>query len=397
VRQAKIKYQFVTVSALIVAVTLSSKLFGAELELYRWPAIKGAAYYEGTATSGGQSYRFQTGGTKLLLEAGIEVKLVGFNRYGQPLNAKILPEHSAISQLPLPIPTAAVDSPPPSPTVPAEPSPVEDAENSSSSESTTEFQPTPEEVEKLAELDEEKKSAFSDASYRSLAIYLGFGRESISASGGSSVFEGAAGVGGSAIEFGVYLKEATGSPISLYLIGQGHNFTTDQSKSGESTDTEEKLTTSHQFIDIDAYAGYVVFQTHPASIEAYLGLSSIAFPMMKIKNIENGQSELAVASATGLTLGVGASWVLPDYGAIKTTLLYLPVDFSDEIKAQSLQMQMFWRFSVVENLFTHVGIGLHQKASYYDQNCPVDKLECSTSGTGKSAKVTLQLGVGVKF
>jgi hypothetical protein len=254
-----------------------------------------------------------------------------------------------------------------------------------------------EEQTKLNELEDENKTAFLGTPYRYMAIFLGLGSESIDTSGGSSEFTGQAGIGGTTVEFAIDLSNQIAAPVSLYLIAQGHNFTTNQSKVKASQNTEEKLTTSHQFVEFDAYTGYILFPVKPVSLELNLGVSAASFPAMEIQNQENGQSELTVSSVLGIVGGLTLEWDMLSMGLLRTSILYSPMAMSGKMDGRSLQIQTTWRYPILQNLFTHFGIGALRALSHYDLICPAATPECSALGTGKLTRTVFQMGAGVKF
>ncbi len=390
-------------SLLMLAITVASHARADEFSTFSWQGIDGADYYAGTYTNGLQTTHFRTKGRKILLADVGEIKIRAFNRRNRPIATEILVTRTAppkgevetTSQsdsdlIPTPVP-AIIETKEYPASSPEDHGPKDDgSENSVAG-------PPPEEVARLIELEREEKDAFSQAPYRNLVIYLGIGREDISATGGSSEFTGQAGVGGTTVELSADLSHQVSTPIGINFAAHGHNFTTNQSNARETKGDQQTVTTTYQFVDIQGDVRYLLTLLGRVNLGLGFGISRLNYPRMAITNDLTGESELEVASALGANIALSLTIQLAEMGSSYSALRLYPQRLGLNSNIDSGQIQSFWRYPVIENLFLNLGISHTRKFSSDKLACATGRSECISQGRSSSITTSFLMGAGVKF
>lgn len=384
------KFLLFSIFTLIGFLSSLPKAIGQDLALFEWETSPRAAYYLLKVETESKKFYVRANQGKITLRASAQIQVLAFNFQGHiigtPLAAKKLISLPGTALADLDQVNLSEHK-----TLKARPKPSRQALILKAQEQA--------EIKRLKQLEREEKTAFAHAPYRHFISTVGMGVETIQAAGGASTFKGQSTSGNSTFYLRFKLGSQPASNFAKFNLQARlnlHNFVTSQLVQVDNSvdNFKQKLELSR------ASAGLAVHQqlwAHKAiKLLAGYGLGFFQLPMMKIKNADNGASEIDEQNIISPLLSTSLIAASSQVHQISVDLQLLPWPVNIGKGYQSLlELKDFYYFSPF--LYSSLILSHGRERLNHQLVCPRDASACQTRGSSVSSTTSLNLGLGLFF
>jgi len=313
-----------------------------------------AAYYEGLVALNGDKTAVRTKMTWLMLDTEARLSLKAYTAAGQPLGpVHILQESWAQGRGTVPT-TANATAP---------------------------------QSRKPVKMKKKKKKKTQNTT--SVALALIIGKESLTASGGTSDYQGSTNIGGTLV------RAAWRAPAWL-VRGEiaVHTYSTvTREENGAPTATNTSIS---KFQRLDGRLGaYTRWGTGVQQLACGGGLALVRMPLLVTSDTKTGQADLADKTAQGPFFGLAYQLSPTIFDAYRIQLSYAPVAVG-KLKSTSLAAAFTWRREFVPTLATELGVGYTVDTLATVVGCPVGS-GCRVDSTAKTTVLAAHMGLGKRF